>query len=339
MEPIREEIRDALDFSDANSVDNDDVDSEPDRSERLKRESDKAKDEGNALFGKGNYPGAVSKYTEALQLCGSNAVAAANRAMAHTKLENWRQVVVDCCTALSIDPSYAKAYSRRAVAYERLAFMAKALADYEHARTLLSHVGAHRLHFDKQIERIRALVEERERSATTTKDDDDVVHRTTTVGASNALLEPISVKRLRADNVKEPLKSLAIEQVQSSSASSSSSSSPVSNVALCATDVAIRLPESIASMHEFERCWIDVKATGFAQRHVDALWRLIDPAHYTRVFADMMSFDVANSWFACMQRLRASGVAIDQHVAAMRSVARIDFFFLKWHLLGDQESD
>lgn len=49
--------------------------------------ADSLKNEGNALFKKGNFERAVEKYTQAIEMEPKSAVLHANRAMAHLKLE------------------------------------------------------------------------------------------------------------------------------------------------------------------------------------------------------------------------------------------------------------
>lgn len=51
---------------------------------------------------------AVELYDQAIDLNGSNAVYWANRAFAHTKLEEYGSAVQDATKAIEIDPKYSK---------------------------------------------------------------------------------------------------------------------------------------------------------------------------------------------------------------------------------------
>ena len=51
---------------------------------------------------------------------GRNAIYYCNRAAVYSKLGNYKQVIKDCQTALSIDPQYSKAYGRMGLAYTSL---------------------------------------------------------------------------------------------------------------------------------------------------------------------------------------------------------------------------
>lgn len=56
----------------------------------------------------------------AIELDGSKAVYYCNRAAVHSKMGNHQLAVKDAMTALSIDPSYSKAYARMGLAYSSL---------------------------------------------------------------------------------------------------------------------------------------------------------------------------------------------------------------------------
>lgn len=52
---------------------------------------------------------AIDLYTQAIELNGQNAVYWANRALAHTKLEEYGSAIQDASKAIEIDPKYSKA--------------------------------------------------------------------------------------------------------------------------------------------------------------------------------------------------------------------------------------
>ncbi|KAG7199762.1 hypothetical protein KM043_000429 [Ampulex compressa] len=82
-----------------------------------KAEAEKLKNEGNDLLTACRYHEAVTNYTKAIQLDGRNAAYYHNRAVAHYRLGNYHKSIGDCQSALSIDPSYGKAYGRLGLAY------------------------------------------------------------------------------------------------------------------------------------------------------------------------------------------------------------------------------
>jgi tetratricopeptide (TPR) repeat protein len=78
--------------------------------------SEAAKGDGNAAFKRRDWATAVEHYSKALQLDENLTVARNNRAMAHLKLQNWREAETDCSGVLEAEPSNAKALLRRATA-------------------------------------------------------------------------------------------------------------------------------------------------------------------------------------------------------------------------------
>lgn len=64
---------------------------------------------------------------------GRNAVYYCNRAAVHSRLGNHTQAIKDAQTALSIDPSYSKAYGRLGLAYSSLERHKEAKESYEKA--------------------------------------------------------------------------------------------------------------------------------------------------------------------------------------------------------------
>lgn len=69
----------------------------------------------------------------AITLDSRNAVYYCNRAAVHSKLGNHTLAIKDCNTALSIDPSYSKAYGRLGLAYSSLERHKEAKESYEKA--------------------------------------------------------------------------------------------------------------------------------------------------------------------------------------------------------------
>lgn len=102
----------------------------------LKLLSVKEKEKGNENFKKGNYVQALECYTRGMQHDPCNAVLPANRAMAYLKLEKYVETEVDCTLALSLDPTYTKAYLRRGTARLALNKVESAVKDFKDALKL-----------------------------------------------------------------------------------------------------------------------------------------------------------------------------------------------------------
>ena len=89
---------------------------------------------GNALFKDGHYALAVEKYTKAINAPdaeGSIHILLTNRAFAHAKQENLGLAIEDATRAISISPSYPKAYFRRGSALVALNRFKEALRDFQ----------------------------------------------------------------------------------------------------------------------------------------------------------------------------------------------------------------
>lgn len=74
------------------------------------------KDEGNQELEKGRYLQAIELYSNGLEYRPTNSILLANRALAFIKVENYGLALLDSDRAIEADPSYAKAYYRRASA-------------------------------------------------------------------------------------------------------------------------------------------------------------------------------------------------------------------------------
>ena len=95
--------------------------------------AEKYKAEGNTFFGTNKFIEALEKYTQAIDLkveTKNNAIYYSNRAYVHLKLENFGSAIQDANTAIKIDPEFAKAYHRRALAYFSLRKYDEALKDF-----------------------------------------------------------------------------------------------------------------------------------------------------------------------------------------------------------------
>lgn len=91
------------------------------------------KEEGNALYKSRDYKGSLEKYTLAASSAHSSddarAIALANRAVAHLKLQRFRETADDATAALRLRPGYVKALKRRKEARVALAEWRGAMED------------------------------------------------------------------------------------------------------------------------------------------------------------------------------------------------------------------
>ncbi|KAJ7567015.1 hypothetical protein O6H91_02G128600 [Diphasiastrum complanatum] len=92
--------------------------------------AEKLKESANVAFQARKYATAISLYTQAIELCNSNAVYWANRAFAHTKLEEYGSAIADATRSIEIDPEYVKGYYRRGAAYLAMGKFNEALKDF-----------------------------------------------------------------------------------------------------------------------------------------------------------------------------------------------------------------
>ena len=79
-------------------------------------DSDKLKSEGNAAMSRKDYPSAITKYTEALNITPGNPIYLSNRAAAYSASGNHSRAAQDAEAASTSDPKYTKAWSRLGLA-------------------------------------------------------------------------------------------------------------------------------------------------------------------------------------------------------------------------------
>uniref|UniRef100_A0A2P2KHW9 Serine/threonine-protein phosphatase 5 n=1 Tax=Rhizophora mucronata TaxID=61149 RepID=A0A2P2KHW9_RHIMU len=90
----------------------------------------------NEAFKAHKYAQAIDLYTQAIELNGQNAVYWANRAFAHTKLEEYGSAIQDASKAIEIDPKYSKGYYRRGAAYLSMGKFKEALKDFQQVKKI-----------------------------------------------------------------------------------------------------------------------------------------------------------------------------------------------------------
>ncbi|XP_047055681.1 serine/threonine-protein phosphatase 5-like [Lolium rigidum] len=90
----------------------------------------------NEAFKANKFSQAVDLYDQAIELNSSNAVYWANRAFAHTKLEEYGSAVQDATKAIEIDPKYSKGYYRRGAAHLAMGKFKEALKDFQQVKRI-----------------------------------------------------------------------------------------------------------------------------------------------------------------------------------------------------------
>ncbi|XP_037579976.1 dnaJ homolog subfamily C member 7 isoform X2 [Dermacentor silvarum] len=94
------------------------------------------KEEGNELYGLMKYDEAVKRYTEAIELDGSNVAYYSNRAACYIMLGNHRAALEDCHQVLQRDPRNVKSLMREAKCYIALGYPAAAMRSLHLLRDL-----------------------------------------------------------------------------------------------------------------------------------------------------------------------------------------------------------
>jgi tetratricopeptide (TPR) repeat protein len=94
------------------------------------------KQRGNTEFQVGNFREAIDLYSEGIEKCQDTqvnlrAVLLTNRGFSYFRLSHVEECITDCTEAIALDPSYTKAYYRRALAYEQQEEFESAVSDLE----------------------------------------------------------------------------------------------------------------------------------------------------------------------------------------------------------------
>ncbi|XP_026413955.1 serine/threonine-protein phosphatase 5-like [Papaver somniferum] len=90
----------------------------------------------NEAFKGNKYNQAIDLYTQAIEINSQNGVYYANRAFAHTKLEEYGSAIQDATKAIEVDPKYSKGYYRRGAAYLAMGKFKDALKDFQQVKKI-----------------------------------------------------------------------------------------------------------------------------------------------------------------------------------------------------------
>ncbi|KAG9288589.1 hypothetical protein G9A89_008461 [Geosiphon pyriformis] len=99
-------------------------------SEQNEAKAENSKEAANKLFQAKKYEAAIEKYTEAIKFNPKMAAYYANRSLAYMKTEAYGYAVADANAAIEVEPSYVKAYYRRAAANMAMCNFKDALRDF-----------------------------------------------------------------------------------------------------------------------------------------------------------------------------------------------------------------
>ncbi|KAH8937066.1 hypothetical protein BDL97_16G006400 [Sphagnum fallax] len=91
----------------------------------------------NAAFQAHRFAAAIELYSQAIDLNTNNAVYWANRAFAHTKMEEYGSAVEDATKAITVSPTYVKGYYRRGAAYLAMGKFKDALKDFRQVQRIV----------------------------------------------------------------------------------------------------------------------------------------------------------------------------------------------------------
>lgn len=116
--------------SDGSEIESEGDDDETEEEERLAL-AEEYKNEGNSAFKEQDYSKAIGSYTLSLSLDPTNAVFAANRALAYMKQNMYQEAEDDCTRSLKHDSTYEKALFRRGQCRNQLGKIEGAVIDFK----------------------------------------------------------------------------------------------------------------------------------------------------------------------------------------------------------------
>lgn len=132
--------------------------------EELKLEADIYKQKGNELVKLQDYDNAIHFYTKAIHLYDKDPFYHSNLALCYLRKERYNDCISECNAALKLSPTLAKAFFRRAQAYECLGENQSAIEDMLRVIELEPNVIAHKRDLDRLQKRHSSASIERGKS-------------------------------------------------------------------------------------------------------------------------------------------------------------------------------
>jgi tetratricopeptide (TPR) repeat protein len=91
------------------------------------------KTKGNEMFAKGDYPGAIKHYSEAIKRNPQDAKIYSNRAACYQKLTEFQLALKDCDECIRLEPNFIKGHIRKGLALIAMKELNKAQAAFQQA--------------------------------------------------------------------------------------------------------------------------------------------------------------------------------------------------------------
>lgn len=101
--------------------------------EEDEQKAEEFKNRGNNFMINNDFKKAIEEYTQAISLNPKNPVYYCNRAAAYNKAEQPLNAILDCKSAIKLDPKYSKAYGRLGKAYSEIGLTKEAHEAYINA--------------------------------------------------------------------------------------------------------------------------------------------------------------------------------------------------------------
>ncbi|CAI5735166.1 unnamed protein product [Hyaloperonospora brassicae] len=287
------------------------------------------KRDGNERYARGEYAAAIESYTRCLDCNLQNAVVLSNRAMAYLKNQEFVKAEDDCTSALKIDPTHVKSYTRRGTARNALGKHRLALLDFHHAATLDPRSRQIQAQLQSTRELLRTAIK---RSPKRTGFAIEVASGS---GPGHACKPKRATSEEKNCGLQQPTRSSSGTKRDSSISQESSASRLAQDGTLRATSstkgptkrpmILPKLPNNApATSYEFNRVWKTFALRGDADQKSQRLnlradyLRMIDPATLCSVFKTSIESDVLCDVFRVFRHvlLSSSKVSSFAHVGA-----------------------
>lgn len=157
LPPVRSDVEKVVEYEQkikrSKTMGDEPQESFDDASARL--EADTYKEKGNACVKRGQNQEAVHFYEKAIRLFDRDHTYHSNLALCYYRLERYNECIESCNASLKIQPTFAKAFYRRSLAYEALGETSKAIDDINVVVKMEPTVQSHK----RDLERLRVRQE------------------------------------------------------------------------------------------------------------------------------------------------------------------------------------